>query len=265
MQKAEGVQERLAGTKWKEAEESPKDCQGSIDLYYEQMWEYVADPNIDAIIPTGAWPFLDTDTTRWTTFRDANLNITMVASETLPVALDLMNKGYVDGLVGQLPFEMGELSVDTLLKINKGQEIEENVFGTSFMEVLLFPLELPPLVVNMNYIGNLAILGYILFGIIVICSLSFAAWTFHYKDTRVVRASQPMFLGMICCGTLIMSSAIIPLTVDDEKFSERGTDIACMSVPYLMVRTSIVINGIIILHGLILTRLYTLSISRLVL
>lgn len=129
MQKAEGVQERLADSAWIEAVESPKDCQGSIDLFYQQMWEYASDPDIGSIIPTGAWPFLETNTTRWTTFRDANPNITMVASETLPIAIELMNKGYVDGLVGQLPFEMGELSADTLLKINEGKEIDETIYG----------------------------------------------------------------------------------------------------------------------------------------
>lgn len=102
------------------------------------------------------------------------------------------------------------------------------------MEVLLFPLELPPLVVDMNYIGNLAILGYVLFALIAICSIGFAAWTWWNKDTRVVRASQPLFLGMICCGTFIMACAIIPLTIDDGRFDSRANDVACMSIPWLM-------------------------------
>jgi len=233
IQKANGVSERLADSNWVEVEESPKDCLGSIDVFYDQLWEYAA-TSVDAIIPVGAWPWLDNNSSRWIAFRDAHPNITMVASETLAVALDLLNKGYVDGLVGQLPFEMGSLSVDTLLKINKGEEIEENVYGTSFTEVLLFPLELPPLTVDNNHIGRLAILGYMLFGIIVFLSLGFAIWVYVKKDTRVVRASQPLFLGMICVGVLIMASAIIPLTVDDENYGQQSTDIACMSVPWLM-------------------------------
>jgi ABC-type sugar transport system substrate-binding protein len=236
MEKAQGARDRLQHTEWKQAQESPKDCQGSIDLFYQQMWEYAADPDIRAIIPTGAWPFLDSNTTRWKKFRDANPNITMVVSETLPITLQLMNEGYVDGIVGQLPYNMGELSVDTLLRIYEGEDVQEKIYGTSFMEVLLFPLELPPLVVDMNYLGYLVILGYFMFGLIVICSIAFATWTFINKDTRVVRASQPMFLGMICCGTLIMAASIIPLTVDDQRYSERGADIACMSVPWLIVR-----------------------------
>lgn len=59
MEKAQGARDRLKGTEWNEAEESPKDCQGSIDLFYQQMWEYAANPEIGAIILTGAWPFLD--------------------------------------------------------------------------------------------------------------------------------------------------------------------------------------------------------------
>jgi len=49
----------------------------------------------------------------------------------------------------------------------------------------------------------------------------------------VVRSGQAVFLAMICIGTLLMGSAIIPLSIDDEN-SQRAADIACMCSPWLI-------------------------------
>ena len=129
---------------------------------------------------------------------------------------------------------MGELSIDALWDLHQGEQIEEYIWGTSFMEVLLFPLELPPVNMDNNYIGRLAILGYVLFGLIAFASIGLCLWVYVKRNNRIVRASQPMFLGMICFGVLIMASTMIPLTVDDQYYSQRATDIACRSLPWCM-------------------------------
>mmetsp|Transcript_19228 Transcript_19228/g.27810 ORF Transcript_19228/g.27810 Transcript_19228/m.27810 type:complete len:845 (+) Transcript_19228:42-2576(+) len=87
---------------------------------------------------------------------------------------------------------------------------------------------------DFNFIGNLRFMGYTLFGISAVSSIGFAAWTIKLRNERVVKASQPEFLIMICVGTLILSSAIIPLSVDDEFCNGSGCDAACMSAPWLM-------------------------------
>ena len=230
--KAEGVRTRLEDSKWIEDPTSPKDCLGDSDLFYQQLEEFAADPNIGAILPTGAWGFLTEDTSRWTQIKDKYPNVTIVASETFGIALDLMSRGYVDGLVGQLPFNMGELSIEALWDLHRGIQIDEYIWGTAFTEVLLFPLELPDPNINYNYIDNLAILGYVMFGLIAASSLGLGAWTYAKRSKRIVRASQPMFLGMICVGVLIMASTLIPLTVDDQYYSQQATNIACMSLPW---------------------------------
>ena len=230
--KAEGVRTRLEDSKWIEDPTSPKDCLGDIDLFYQQLEEFAADPNIGAILPTGGWGFLTNDTSRWTKIKDKYSNVTIVASETFGIALDLMSRGYVDGLVGQLPFNMGELSIEALWDLHRGIQIDEYIWGTAFTEVLLFPLELPDPNINYNYIDNLAILGYFMFGLIAASSLGLGAWTYAKRSKRIVRASQPMFLGMICVGVLIMASTLIPLTVDDQYYSQQATNIACMSLPW---------------------------------
>ena len=145
-----------------------------------------------------------------------------------------MSRGYVDGLVGQLPFNMGELSIEALWDLHRGIQIDEYIWGTAFTEVLLFPLELPDPNMNYNYIDKLAILGYVMFGLIAASALGLAAWTYAKRSKRIVRASQPMFLGMICVGVLIMASTLIPLTVDDQHYSQQATNIACMSLPWCM-------------------------------
>lgn len=143
---------------------------------------------------------------------------------------------------GQLPFEMGKLAIDKLLEARQAQENDLPVtfptgkhalIETNFLNVINIPRDLPPLVQDMNYIGQWRILGYTLAGIVITMSLFFAMWTLINFHTRVVKASQPIFLLMICVGTLIMASTIFPLGIDDEHTSDRGCDIACMASPWL--------------------------------
>lgn len=183
------------------------------------------------------------DTSNWTAFVDANRDVLTVIADTLPVQLQLMQTSYVDALVGQLPYGMGFQSVKTLLKIlqavdngtslNETLPMGDTIFGTHQLEVLRIPLELPPLDFDYNHIGNAAIVGYILCGIIILASLLFMGWTWYNRKNKVVRYGQPVFLSMICVGALLMGLAIIPLSIDDEK-SQRAADIACMCSPWLI-------------------------------
>ena len=96
------------------------------------------------------------------------------------------------------------------------------------------PPELGDESVDMNYIGStLRILGLILSGIIIFLSLLFMGWTFVHQDKRVVNASQPIFLVIVCLGTLLMGASIIPMSLDDEVVSPEGKSTACMAVPWL--------------------------------
>eukprot|EP00578_Thalassiosira_sp_NH16_P004470 CAMPEP_0181138052 /NCGR_PEP_ID=MMETSP1071-20121207/34035_1 /TAXON_ID=35127 /ORGANISM="Thalassiosira sp., Strain NH16" /LENGTH=487 /DNA_ID=CAMNT_0023224851 /DNA_START=1 /DNA_END=1465 /DNA_ORIENTATION=+ len=142
-----------------------------------------------------------------------------------------MNKGYVNGLVGQLPFQMGEMSMDILLKIVRNEE-EMKKFTAQL--IVRFPLQLPELHVNENYIGGLAILGYALFGVIVVASLCLMIMTYMNRKKRVIKASQPFFLQMIIVGVLIFASAIIPLAFDTGHYSQEVSDAACMATPWLL-------------------------------
>ncbi|CAB9500603.1 Metabotropic glutamate receptor 4 [Seminavis robusta] len=95
------------------------------------------------------------------------------------------------------------------------------------------PPSLPPITVNKNYIGQLRILGYCCFALIAGLSIGFTVWTFVNRNVKVVIASQPFYLMMVSVGTLILGSILIPLSMDDQHYSQQATDAACMAQPWL--------------------------------
>ena len=87
-------------------------------------------------------------TDNWMHFIDSNPNVSTVMADTLPVQLELMQKGYADGLVGQLPYAMGYeaalKSADVLEKLGQGIPLAESqdkeiIVGTHQLEVLRVP------------------------------------------------------------------------------------------------------------------------------
>ena len=69
---------------------------------------------------------------------------------------------------------------------------------------------------------------------------SFLLWTVVFRKEKVVRYSQPLFLGMIATGALFSSSAIIPLAKDDsyggwanETGGNDGADSGCQASVWL--------------------------------
>ena len=242
-----GVRDALKDTQWVEAVSesypefvrSPQNCSDSSSIALEIMDNYTIYSDVKAIVPLGGWPMFTPD--GWITYvdkyRDREERLTLVCADTLDMQLDLMNKNYVNGLVGQLPYEMGSVSVETLLKLVQGESVGEEIFGTAVLQVLRFPIDLDiqfPLEVDPNYIGSLAILGYVLFCIIAVSTLFCLGWTYYNRSIRVVKASQPEFLAMICVGVLIMSISILTLTIDGENHEQSTADSACMSTPWLL-------------------------------
>jgi hypothetical protein len=73
---------------------------------------------------------------------------------------------------------------------------------------------------------------WVLSGTLILLSLHCIVFTIRRRKTPVVRASQPIFLVILCTGTLIMACSIIPTTLQ-EPVSERVLDIACMLDIYL--------------------------------
>ena len=51
-------------------------------------------------------------------------------------------------------------------------------------------------------------------GISILSGICLATWVFRNRHARVVRASQPFFLYLICVGSIVTVSSIIPHTMD---------------------------------------------------
>ena len=84
-------------------------------------------------------------------------------------------------------------------------------------------------------IGKFRILGFGLSAIGMLLAFIFATWVGLHRNTAVVRALQPLFLLAICVGVFILVSAIIPIGIDDGFVDAASVDIACMSIPWLIV------------------------------
>lgn len=133
---------------------------------------------------------------------------------------------------GNITFDMVQTDI---FRDGAWQSVKPYIYGDGTTNV---PHSLPMVEVNNNYIsGGLRATGFALSALVVILSIGFALWTVlrRQKKSKVVIASQPIFLHLICAGVLLMGSAIIPLSIDDEIVSVRGCDIACMTTPWLFV------------------------------
>lgn len=103
---------------------------------------------------------------------------------------------------------------------------------------------------NFNFIRTgFKYLGYVAVTLQGLVSCFAIAWTYIYRRNELVRVSQPNFLRAIAVGCFIMTTAIIPASIETEyrfqidpttlAFTDepnpavRGVDIACMAVFWL--------------------------------
>lgn len=176
----------------------------------------------------------------WTDFVDANRfrNITYIGTDGADYQLSYLDRRYVDGLIGQLPYEMGQVSLQVLVDIAmNGGPLKETVFPTNIVAYNLIPIELPLLDVDQNLLGNLKYVGFTFFAVVALSAMACGAWAFLHRTTLVVRAAQPFFLIMVAGGVLLMSSSLVPLSYDDmgdpDSMSITRSVGVCMSIPWL--------------------------------
>jgi hypothetical protein len=87
---------------------------------------------------------------------------------------------------------------------------------------------------NYNYLGGFFYVGVAFAAIVFLTSLCFTVFVFINRNRHVIKVMQPVFLLTICLGVTIMASAMIPMGIDDGLVSDRGVDIVCMSIPWLL-------------------------------
>jgi uncharacterized membrane protein len=89
---------------------------------------------------------------------------------------------------------------------------------------------------SQNYIpSGLRIFGYACFGVVVALAIASSGWVYWRREHRVVRAAQPIFLQQLIFGSVVFSSAIVPLSFDETSgFNEGELSACCMAVPWLI-------------------------------
>ncbi|CAJ1944267.1 unnamed protein product [Cylindrotheca closterium] len=93
--------------------------------------------------------------------------------------------------------------------------------------------DLPPLVIDKNYIGwAVRGIGLFMSFLILAFSVGLYFWTTTHRKTKVVKASQPMFLHMICGGCFLMATSMIFLSIDDEIASQGTCTATCITTPW---------------------------------
>jgi ribose transport system substrate-binding protein len=132
-ERVDGVRQALQGSKWTEVPGSPTFSNDDVALAVQQAGDLkTANPDLGAIVPVGGWPLFAPD--GWKNFVDPvkadvdSKKLALVAADTLPAELQLLKEGYVHALVGQRPYEMGEVAMQTLLKIRNGEKVDEIIY-----------------------------------------------------------------------------------------------------------------------------------------
>ncbi|GAX15871.1 hypothetical protein FisN_2Lh399 [Fistulifera solaris] len=217
---------------WYEAFEFDRDDQ-NYTLEYEIGLEYGA----DVFIFQCQTPMKDENWTYFAADMRAR-NVTLIGVDGSDWQIDYLNKRSVDGLIGQLPFEIGSKSIQVLYDTAMKRKAQQGIMSTNLVSYNLIPADLPPLNVDDNLIGNLVYIGYTCFVVIAFMVLVCVVWTIQHRKDLVVRAAQPFFLFMVAGGVLILACALIPLTFDDngepDSLTSRQAVTICMSVPWLV-------------------------------
>jgi len=212
-----GIRAALKDSGWVEGEKSP-----SYVSYVEELQELAENPDIDGLISTEGWPM--DNATFYRKFNELyGSKKTIIVGGRSSTQQALFDEGVVDELIGPSPVLMGLNIIDMCDRtqhILKPQylNIEANFQGIYIDHISL---------------GALSALGYVLFSIISLVSISLIFWTLKNRTSRPVQASQPFFMTMLCIGSIIMASAMIPMSIDDQQ-SQNSADIACMSIPWLL-------------------------------
>lgn len=98
---------------------------------------------------------------------------------------------------------------------------------------------------DQNYLPkSIRIAGLTMMGIGICLSISMALWVFVKKNTRVIQASQPFFLYLICLGCAIECASVWIISFDENSgWTETRLDRACATAPWFYIVGHILIYG----------------------
>jgi ribose transport system substrate-binding protein len=142
--RAQGTRDALSGQKdlkmlageggWTEIASCPKFTNDDGARGVQDMADVLtANPDLDAFVIEGGWPlFMAPQAYRELTeqYKDkiASGDLVIVAADTIGEEVAIAKEGKVNVLVGQRPFEMGYLAPGVMIKLIKGEAVEDPVF-----------------------------------------------------------------------------------------------------------------------------------------
>ena len=197
--------------------------------------------NVKTMIFLYETPLRNENFTNWVdSYRDRGL--TLIAKGTIE-RIDLLNTGYIQGLVGEISFEMGTRSAEVLVDYDKNRTRgrvftkDEGFFPTKLISYTVIPADLDPPKYEANLLEGLEFVGYTAYGIVVATSIVCTFWAIVNRNAIIVRTAQPFFLLVLIAGILMLGSTIIPLSFDDDGSPDSMSDSfgtgVCMSQPWL--------------------------------
>ena len=109
--------------------------------------------------------------------------------------------------------------------------------------------------VEQNFLSDGArLLGFCLLSICGLTAIVAAVWVFMHHDNIIVRGAQPIFLYVLCFGTLVSVSGIATISFDEgHGLSEETLGRLCMATPWL------VSTGHIITFGALFSKLWRIN------
>ena len=181
------------------------------------------------------------------TLLDENPEAIGATFDTGPELADALRENKILFGVDQQPYVQGYMPIIALTWLAQTSQSLQNLFLASGPKMVFktpsaeqkicedkgFPVCLPPIDVDENQLGGLRVLGFILGSAIIVTATGFGVNVVLRSEKQSIRQSQPFFLIMVCIGSALMGSTIIPLAIDDEIASQRGCDVACMIAPWL--------------------------------
>lgn len=120
-----------------------------------------------------------------------------------------------------------------LVAVVKGDNITlKNAFVFSSNSTIMPPVYPTLQDYDYNLIPTvLQVVGLCMGGFVVVLSLGFMGWTYWNRTRFVVSAAQPIFLAMLCMGTIAMALCIVPFSMQGTE-STPQLDAACMVIPW---------------------------------
>ena len=124
-----GIRETL-GDGWEEVDGSPTNFGTNATLGVEQAHDMMKKySDLTALFSAAGRPMRSPDDA-WAEFAARYPDVIFLSADNLPKQMELLNRGFANGLAGQQPSDMGAKAIETLLKLTQegeGSDVEEFV------------------------------------------------------------------------------------------------------------------------------------------